>query len=248
MVSGNTAMKVLRLGLACAVVLLPGWPVAAAQADAAALARPPPAPAEPIDELDEIVVTGARRVRNPQKIVDWLKRLVGQFSYDGYVDLSSEGAPQGRRAVKGAGDCTGFGPGPGVQCVMKAIWPEARGSNGEEIPGGISTLAPAMVLYGLDPDYMGIRYLQLDNRGIAEGGLGELDGETLTSKAPCATLPAPCQRITRINAHPDGKLIQMQIDIQREDQRLVRFMFVMHRVGPVPGAEPAATPRPGAPR
>jgi hypothetical protein len=204
----------------------------------AATPAPEPAPAQSSTgliedrdlELDEVLVSGARRVRNPQVVVDWLKRLVGQFRYEGYVELHSDGAPQGRNSITGASDCVGFGPGPGVQCVMKVSWPEVHGAGGGEIPGGVSSLAPAMILYGLDPDRIGVRYMQLDNKGIAEGGLGLLNGETMSSTIPCADIPGDCKRTVRIEAQSDGKLIRMQIDIDRDSTRLVRYMFVMRKL------------------
>jgi hypothetical protein len=214
----------------------------------------PPSPAAQLEEdpehdqeLDEIVVTGAKKVRKPEALIAWLRRLVGQFAYEGYVDLHSDAVPGGRRPVKGVSDCVGFGPAPGVQCVMKVVWPEVRGPDGQEVPGGISSLAPAMILYGLDADYLGIRYLQLDNKGLANSGQGYLRGDTLSTTAPCVDIPGNCRRITQISARPDGKLIQMQVDIEKDGERVARFMFVQRRLAQAAGGQPPVAPMPGTP-
>ncbi len=181
-------------------------------------------------ELGEVLVQGRRTqpVRNPQVIIDWMRRLVGQFRYAGYVEPHApNGAPLGRQTVSGKGDCVAFGLAPGVQCTIKVSWPEVRGDDGQEVPGGISTLQPAMVLYGLDPDELAVHYLQVDNKGVADGGLGYLLGDTMTTKDPCVGVPGDCTRTTKITAQRDGKLVQMQIDVEMEGQLAVRYLFVM---------------------
>jgi len=190
-------------------------------------------------QLDEVTVTATRTrpVRNLQTIIEWLARLVGQYRYEGSVELhAGPGVPAAPLPVRGVGDCVPFGLAPGVQCSIAVRWPEVRGENGTEVLGGISSLNPALILYGLDPDHRAIHYLQVDQKGIADGGLGYLDGDTLTTTAPCEGIPGNCQRITTINAQPDGKLIQMQIDIRQDEERTVRYTFVMRRLSqPAPG-------------
>lgn len=191
------------------------------------------APAEELDQLDEVRVSAIRikPTRDMQQIIDWLARLVGQFQYDGSVELrAGPGVPQGQLLVSGVGDCVGFGLAPGVQCAVKVRWPEVRGADGEKLAGSVSNLNPAMILYGLDPDRRGIHFLQVDKYGIAEGGLGYLDGNTLVTSAPCEAIPGDCKRITRVTAQPDGKQIQMQVDIEQEGRRTVRYKFYMRRL------------------
>lgn len=196
-------------------------------------------------ELDEILVNGVRikPTRDPQKIVNWLKLLVGQFRYTGYVDLNAEGVPRQMLPVQGAADCEPFGRAPGVHCEMNVAWSEVRGPEGEELLGGVSTLLPAMVDYGLDTDRFGIRYLQVDNQGTADFGSAYLVNGTLTTTTPCPNLSGTCNRIARITPAVDGKRVEMQVDIEREYQRVVRYRFVLQRVGEVPegaisGSEP----------
>ncbi len=191
--------------------------------------------AAPDEELDEVLVNGVRikATRDPQKIVNWLKLLVGQFRYDGYVQPRRDGAIGNLLRVQGGADCTAFGKAPGVQCQINVTWPDAQGADGNEIPGGVSTLAPSITQYGLDPDHLGIRFLQVDNKGIASYGQGYLFGDTLTTTTPCADIPGDCQRITKISARVDGKTVEMQIDIQKDSERLVRFKFMLNRIGKV---------------
>jgi hypothetical protein len=213
--------------LALALLVASGIAVAA-QPAATGTANPPTAATKAADqELEEILVNGKRikPERNMQAVVDWMRRLVGQFRYQGYVELrSADGAPLGKQDVQGVSDCVAFGLAPGVQCSVKVEWPAVEG--GDRVVGGVSTLQPAMILYGFDPDHRAVHMLQVDNKGIADGALGYIQGDTLIAAAPCEGIPGNCQRITRITAKPDGKLIQTQIDIEIDGQRVTRYVFL----------------------
>lgn len=209
--------------LLAAWMLVPALPLSAEAMAAGAT--------EELQELDEVLVRGFKTKpnRDPQFIVDWLKRLVGQYRYQGYVDVRAEGAPRGRQAVQGVSECIPFGLAPSVQCSINVVWPEVQGEDGAEVPGGVSNLSPAMIMYGLDPDHLGIHYLQVDSKGFTTSALGYLDGNTLNTTAPCADIPGKCERVTRIEAQPDGKVIHMQIDINNEYTRVVRYNFALLR-------------------
>ena len=193
---------------------------------------------ESADDLDEVLVDGRKPSRKPSEIITWMRRLVGQFTYEGNVDLHGKGLTDDLRPVKGRSDCVPFGPAPAVQCEIRVTWPETKGPNGEAILGGTSMLNPAMILYGFEPDDLGIRYMLVDSKGIAEPALGLLVGDTLTSKEPCVNVPGTCQKITKITAEPEGKLIEMNIDIERDYKRAISYRFVLHRVGAAPIADP----------
>jgi len=220
-------------GIAVLWALLPAAASAASSsADKQDKSQSSPAQAaKPEQELDEIIVNGHRikANRDPVQILAWLRRLLGKYRYEGYVELG-DGSAKIRQPVTGAGDCVAFGAAPGVHCTIQVSWPEVRGPNGEAVPGGVSTLVPAMVQYGLDPDRLGVRYMQVDNRGMAERGNGYLWGDVLETKSPCVGIAGNCQRITHIEAHPpDGSLIEMQVDIEKDSIRLMRYRFEMHR-------------------
>jgi hypothetical protein len=108
------------------------------------------------------------------------------------------------------------------------LWDEVHGPNGEEVPGGVSTLSPAMIQYGLDPDRLGVRFMQVDNRGIAERGNGYLFSDTLATTTPCVGI-SDCQRITKINAHTDGNFIETTIEIKASGRLVARYFLVMTR-------------------
>lgn len=189
-------------------------------------------------ELEDILVRGARVKpdRDPIKLLGWLRRFVGEFSYTGYVDIRAEGIPRQRQGVAGNARCVAFGKAPGVNCTMSVAWPEVHGPGGEDVLGGVSTFNPSMMQLGLDPDRLGIRFMQVDNRGIAERGDGYLFTNTLTTTTACVGIP-DCQRTTRINAHSDGNFIEMQIDLEKAGNRVLRYQFVMTRQGGEAGGE-----------
>jgi len=196
-----------------------------------------------IQVLDDVVVSGEKPTRKVAELIPWLRRLPGQYTFDGFVDLGGKGDPDDRRNVRGIGTCIGFGLAPGVQCEIHVRWPESRGPNGEEIPGGVSALAPAMILYGLEPDEIGIRYLQVDNRGLAEGATGLVTGDTAAFRTPCVDQPTDCQRVVRITAKPESKIVDMQIDTELNLQVALRYRFQLTRVAQVQGGGPAAEKR-----
>ncbi|HEY7687927.1 MAG TPA: hypothetical protein VH835_04520 [Dongiaceae bacterium] len=221
---GLRGMKLFRTyGLALAALLAMATPAHAAQS------RGQPQ----IEELGEVLVSGEKPTRKVADLIPWLRRLLGQYSFQGWVDLGGQGNPEDRRNVRGVGLCIGFGVAPGVQCEINVRWPEMKGPNGEEVMGGVSTLDPAMILYGLEPDEIGIRYMQVDNTGLAEGATGTIIGDTATFTTACADVPAGCQRITRITAGSDSKIVDVQVDTELDYRLAMRFRFQMTRVAPI---------------
>jgi hypothetical protein len=212
----------------CLLALVPWLPVAVSAANAKA----PDAASARDQELDEVDVTAKRRgrlkrTRDPAGLAAWLNRLRGEFTYEGLVEVGSEDGPRRRRIVSGASRCGAFGPA--VNCVMQVTWQAMHGTDGEQVPGGVSTLAPAMVIYAIDLNYLGIQFLQVDSRGMADSGLGYLTGDTLATTTDCVDLPGVCKRISSIEARPDGKLIRIQTDIEQDGKQLVRYTFELHR-------------------
>jgi hypothetical protein len=230
--------------------------------------------ADPDTELDEVLVEGQRSkpelpsFEEYQEPLDWLARLVGTFVVEGNVDLHAQGKPEDLRKVSGRVECIGFGIAPGVLCELKIRWPDSSGPNGEEIPGGISTLDQAMMLFGSDlvathlpqhynltsgpaetnyyPSHMpyrsefqsmensypaGIAYMLLDSRGIGELTVGKMiSPDTMESRAHCVAIPGDCDRLVRITAWPDMKLVDFMISLIIDGQEAVDYIFEMHRV------------------
>jgi hypothetical protein len=191
-------------------------------------AAEPEAPSD--KELSEILIDGQRPEKDPQKVIDWMARLVGEFDWEGYVDVRGKGKPEDTKPVRGTSNCIGFGPAPAVQCEIKVRWSTVKGPDGQEILGGKSNLNPAMMLYGFEPDRFGIRYMLVDSDGIADGAMGYVIGNTLVSRTPCVNVPGQCERAAHITADPDLKMIRMEIDLEVDYEKAVHFDFIMNRV------------------
>lgn len=169
----------------------------------------------------------------------WLRRLVGKFRYEGEIQISAFACDNrgpceipgfncvfsmcfAVRTFQGAGDCMSIGAGPGVHCVINVPWPESI-----QVPHPFTAqllnlrwrgrlLAPAMIQYGMDTDSLGIRYLLVDSKSIAESALGVLRGDTVTfTTAGCVNSGLiSCRQIFSIHASRDGKVIQMSLDLE----------------------------------
>ncbi len=189
-------------------------------------------------ELDEVLVEGRRgRQRSPQQSFEWLARLVGQFTIDGFVDPRGDGTLDDLVSVQGQATCVGFGIAPGVQCELRVRWPEVKGPNGEVLPGGASKLDPAVMLFGMhlgpeiDERNYTIAHIMVDNEGVAESGAGyRIGADTVTYRSPCAEVPVDCEREVKIVAHADLETIDVRIEWRTEGSDGVLYDFVMHRV------------------
>jgi hypothetical protein len=207
-------------------------------------------------ELEEVVVTGEQPKTRTKDLQAWLKLLVGQYTYEGYVDLCGKGNAEEQRPVTGKADCVGSRSSPTVHCTVNVHWPDTMGESGLPVLGGVSNLLPALVSYSLesrhipDPgaaeafraalrtgvrsapvqeDFWGLMFTQLDNRGIAEWGSGELVGDTFTSKEPCVDILGACQKITRITARPGSNEVSLLVDVRIDSRRVLRQAFLLHR-------------------
>lgn len=193
-----------------------------------------PAPSTPVsdavEELGEVVVSADEPTRKLADMIPWLRRLPGQYTYSGFIDVEGEADAGDRREVRGSGVCVGFGVAPGVQCEIHVRWPEITGPSGEDLATTVPSLNPAMILYGLDPDARGIHYMQVDDQGRAEGSIGYVYGNTAVFRAPCADSPDNCVRVTRITAAPDADVLNMQVDTELDFRLAVRLRVEMRRL------------------
>jgi hypothetical protein len=187
------------------------------------------------DELSQVDITAEKPTRKPSELIAWIRRLLGQYTIDGKVDLGGKGNPNERWTAVGTGTCIGFGLAPGVQCEMNVKWPAVPGPHGTEVLSGVSDLSPAMMLYAMQPDDIGITYMQVNNTGLAEGSTGFIINNTATFKSPCVNAPPGCQREVRITAESESKVITMEIDTLLNYELAARFNFKLRRV-----AEPQA--------
>src|SRR5690606_23848581 len=103
-------------------------------------------------------------------------------------------------------------------CELRIRWPGTTGPNDEEIPGGFSTLNPAILLFGFEsadatlrpagvglrsqldeseePQRPGVSYILIDSKGIAEKAIGEMaTPNTLRSRSKCTGIRGDCERV-----------------------------------------------------
>ncbi len=193
-------------------------------------------PAEPMTpEMQE-----ARRVQMAADMDVWLRKLEGRFRIEGV--FYRDGDEANALHARGMEDCITIGPGAGMQCVINVLWDEDYGADGQSGQTGVSSLAPAMIEYGLDPVASKIRSLQVDNQSLAEPGEGVLKGETARSSTRCANTPASqlCQRVTRIYIPPDLSYISMTIDVERNYNRVSTLSLDLRRMTPEEAAAAAS--------
>lgn len=192
----------------------------------------------------------------------WLKRLQGQFRVTGeiwntiYMQCSPTGGEAGIRkcygppvappqSFKGVADCVSIGSGPGTHCLFNAGWNVPAPPYLQIIWD--PWLDPGIMLFGLDPDALGIRYLQVNYWSIAEESvLGKLEGDrvlfkfrsfpysrseytALTNRRPFCP---GCRRTTQITASPDGNTIRMSVTADNGDLLAVYYDFKLERLLP----------------
>ncbi len=157
--------------------------------------------------------------------------------------------------VKGSADCAAVGAGPGVQCIFNIGWKDQfevnmdpdKGTVGIwNLPGGISYLNPSMMLVGLEPASQGLHLLLVDNKGLPEAAPARVAGDRATLRAECVNapvlfgamnpeksyerrLPDTCERITRIDARSNSKVVHIAIDIQINRQLVTQLQLTLRR-------------------
>jgi hypothetical protein len=172
---------------------------------------------------------------------EWLRRLAGQFRYEGMAN------PYARepRPVSGRSDCMQVGSGPGVQCVLDVKWPE-RWLGTNPMPPH-PNLDPSMMLFGFEPSGDHLHFLQVDNKGIAQGGTGVLSG----NMAKLMTDPPRNGGVgvSRIYAPAHGRFIQIWVSSKgTQGEGVTTLMLYMRRVAPAEtgGASRPASAQPDA--
>jgi hypothetical protein len=227
----RTAFRKWMLAL---VLILPGPALAADLACAQPNTLKTPAPAKgSLPELEVLVVTPGKPTSRTGDLGAWLKRLEGQFRYEGYVDLCGNGNATDQRPVSGKADCVSLYNGSdesrrSLYCVIDVRWPPVLDRNGAPVMGGESHLSPAVITYGVVPDLPGIQFMQMDSKGMATHARGSLTGDTLTTTGSCG-VPGSCRKVTRITAQSDSQDVAMLIDFEVDSHRVLRHAFLLHR-------------------
>jgi hypothetical protein len=226
----DVAMKLSNAKLAALLLLLSGMNSLAEQIEVQPGKAPPESSSATEEELEEVIVRGERPNRTPSAIFNWLRRLLGEFKIDGYVDLRGDGRPEARLPVTGRAKCVPFGIAPAVHCDLNIDWPRPTGRDGEEITGGLSTLRPAVIVFAFEADRFAIRYLLVHSDGTADYGQDYLRGSTLAVTTRCVESAAKCQRVLRVTAKSDGGRVDIQRETLTESGHESRQSFVLSRL------------------
>lgn len=134
----------------------------------------------------------------PQDV--WLRRLVGNYKLDGAF---------GTTGIKGKMNCIAVGDGPGVQCIVNALWTLYVGFPPIDLS---SFLDPAMILFGLDPGRSEINLMLVNDRGLPSGGFGTVKGHLGAFRTICAGANEDgCSVGIRIEAKPEANINYMWI-------------------------------------
>lgn len=189
-----------------------------AHADPRDIAGPP---AELTPELTE-----ARRAATVAAMEAWLRGLVGHYRYTGVEEVPPESCTTNAfgmddprtcagaqpREAYGSWDCIAIGAGAGVHCIFGSTAPLRISDITDGAVPNLNLDSPTMVLFGIDPDVPTLRYMRIDDDGIAYEATGSLRGNTASFRKPCRHGPvASCLEIFRIELR-DGKPPQAIID------------------------------------
>jgi hypothetical protein len=228
-------------------VLLPA-PVLAA---GSACAPPPPQPEKQSDvvELEEIVVVAKETESYLRDLRAWLKRLVGEYEYEGYVDVCGSGNRGDYRPVTGRADCIAISSAPTIQCTVNMRWPLEVQESGEAVPGSAYNLVTSHVIYSVENRYIpeqqmnrwGLMSMQVDSKGNAEWASGALIVDSFISKERCVGIPGDCHKSMRITAERNAREITMVIDTDVGQQRVMRQSLVLNRESKSPKVESSGT-------
>ncbi len=136
---------------------------------------------------------------------------MGAIPVDGKVDLGGRGNPQERWSAAGTSTCIAFGVAPGILCELNMKWPAVPGSTSAEMLSGVSDLTPANIAYAMEPDELGITYLQINNKGrrrlprVSSSRYGDLHGHLRGMRRSTVSRLSPLLR------YPEAIRFDMQI-------------------------------------
>lgn len=190
-------------------------------------------------QMGEIIGMPGQPARQARNLGAWLKRLEGQYTYEGHIQPCNQARAADRRPVTGKADCILDVPEPveaparSVYCLVDVRWSPVRGKDGASMPGSESDLSSAVLIYAVSPELPQIQHLRIDNKGATTHAIGRLTGDTLVTREPCG-VPGPCQRVTRITARPNGREISMLVDFEIESRPVLRQAFLLRRVSALP--------------
>jgi hypothetical protein len=154
-----------------------------------------------------------------QKLVEkWMPRLAGTFRIEGSVELPGESGALKRVSILGKADCRRSG---GVECFLDMTW--------EQSPDARSAVHSATLMFAHDRAINGIRFMQVDDDGVAEGGSGLLSGDTLVTTSPCARIAGKCVSKLSVTAGSDPNLVKMELTMEVNGKRVGGHQLTLRR-------------------
>jgi hypothetical protein len=208
------------------------------------------APARRLEEPEEVASNARETVTSQKAMLAWLRRLVGRYTLDGYIDPCGNGNIEDQRAVTGKVDCIATSVTPDVHCKFNLSWPAAGRGNGASTPENVADIAPAQLLfsievplvirtpvgtlippnfYGDGANHSGIVLVLVDTKDVGEYASGVLVNDTFLSTEPCMDIPGDCHRIARVTVEPERTGIFMTVEVRIDHQRATRQVFTLHR-------------------
>jgi hypothetical protein len=153
----------------------------------------------------------------------WIRRLAGAFRIEGSVDLPGASDAPRRVSTLGKADCRRAG---GVECFLDMTW--------EQAPDGQPAVHSSTLMYAVDLGINGVRFMQVDDDGVAESGSGLVSGDTLVATSSCARVAGKCVSKLSVTVGPDQQPVQMELSMQVNGKHVGGYQLTLRRVGVSP--------------
>lgn len=217
---------------------------------------PPPPEALPVTDPDQMGEWLMRLVGR-YRIEGSLFMPTRTFLFRNTEGEETEGEFESRfEQARGTGDCASVGAGPGVSCIFNVSWqeqyeiimdPDAGPVGVWHLPEGVPYLNPAALLMGMDLANQRLAYLLVNRNGLPEGGAGSIAGDRATFRSKCVNAPPllarlnpaqkfdekpplTCDRITHIDAKPDGRSVEVSITVEINDEMVALTRLTLRRL------------------
>lgn len=92
-----------------------------------------------------------------------------------------------------------------------------------------------MLMFGIDPDRVGIRHLLVDGQSLANEATGFLRDDTATFRTGCPNLggddsPAGCEEVFWIRIHPDSGNMSIGMEMRNSLKKIQSYNFEFIRM------------------
>lgn len=155
-------------------------------------------------EKPPLVMDEAARARKSAELEAWLGRLTGRFRAD-----ATRIHVGGTETIPVTAQCSRFGDGPGVRCVIQQSrpWPVRRLSV-DQLEGTYQQMTFPLLYFGITPDNLEVQAIVVDLEQVGAQS-GPLAGDTVKFSdnwKACLKLWAHCWMVAEIAARPAGEM------------------------------------------